>query len=262
MLKAIYSPMSGALAQEKVLDIIANNLANVNTVGFKGDSVTFKLLSPEPEKNYKTPLPPANYKVALDDVYPLHGNDIAYVGIAGVNRDEAQGPAIQTGNDADIMIEGEGMLAVNSPDGIRYTRSGQLNVSPNGMLVNPQGFPVLGEKGSISVGAGRFEINRRGEVYQNKQLIDRIQVYGFDDAMHLERAGNNLYHYNGPDDGKSVLKDPSVAQGFLEGSNVNAIKNLTSMIIAHRSYEAYQKAVSNYDKIMEISNNQLGAVRA
>ncbi|MCX6124867.1 MAG: flagellar basal-body rod protein FlgF [Proteobacteria bacterium] len=262
MLKAIYTPMSGALAQEKVLEIIANNLANVNTVGFKGDSVSFKLLEPEPEKNYKSPLPPANYKIPLDDVYPLHGNDIAYVGVAGIHRDESQGPAIQTSNDTDIMIQGEGHLAVNTQEGMRYTRSGQLSLGPNGALVTPAGHPVMGEKGAITLQSGKFEINHRGEIYQNNQMVDRLQLYSFSDTASMERAGMNLWHYSGPDEGRMAVKDPSVMQGFLEGSNVNAIKNLTSMIIAHRSYEAYQKAVSNYDKMMEISNNQLGAVRA
>lgn len=262
MLKALYTPMSGALAQEKVLEIIANNLANVNTVGFKGDSVTFKLLEPEPEKNYKSPLPPANYKINMDDVYPLKGNDIAYVGIAGINRDGAQGPAIQTDNDTDIMIQGEGMLAVNTTEGLRYTRSGQLSIGVNGALMTPGGHPVMGEKGVISLQAGKFEINRRGEIYQNSQLVDRLQLYTFEDTQSLERSGMNLWHYSGPDEDRATVKDPSVQQGYLEGSNVNAIKNLTSMIIAHRSYEAYQKAVSNFDKMMEISNNQLGTVRA
>jgi flagellar basal-body rod protein FlgG len=262
MLKAIYSPMSGALAQEKALEIISNNLANANTVGFKGDNVTFKLLNPEPEKNYKSPLPPANYKVSLDEVMPLHGNDIAYVGIAGIHRDESQGPAMQTGNPTDLMIEGEGMLAVNTQDGTRYTRSGQLSVSPDGVLMTPAGHPVLGEKGVIAVKAGKFEVNRLGEVYQNNQLLDRIPVYKFNDTEQLERSGMNLWFYGGPENGRSVNRDAGIAQGALEGSNVNAMKNLTSMIIAHRSYEAYQKAISNYDKIMDISNNQLGAVRA
>ena len=262
MLKAIYSPMSGALAQEKVLEIISNNLANANTVGFKGDNLTFKLLNPEPEKNYKTPLPPANYKVDLKDIAPLHGNDIAYVGVADVVRDVSQGPVVQTGNATDLMIEGEGMFAVNTQDGIRYTRSGQLSISPDGVLMTPTGNPVLGEKGIITVKAGKFEVNRLGEVYQNNQFVDRIPVHKFEDQAQLERSGSNLFYYGGPASGKKVNKDAMVSQGSLEGSNVNAMKNLTSMIIAHRSYEAYQKAIGNYDKMMEISNNQLGAVRA
>ena len=262
MLKAIYSPMSGALAQEKVLEIISNNLANANTVGFKGDNVTFKLLNPEPEKNYKSPLPPANYKVDLQQVAPLHGNDIAYVGVAGINRDESQGPVMQTGNPTDLMIEGEGMFAVQTPEGLRYTRSGQLSVSPDGVLMTPSGHPVIGEKGAVTIKTGKFEVNRLGEVYQNDQLVDRIPVYKFEDASQLERAGMNLWFYGGPETGRLVNSDASISQGSLEGSNVNAMKNLTAMIIAHRSYEAYQKAISNYDKMMDISNNQLGAVRA
>ena len=260
MLKAIYSPMSGAIAQERVLDIIANNLANMNTVGFKGDAVTFKLLEPEPEKNYKSLLPPANFKVSLEDVTPLHGNDIAYVGIAGIDRDNTQGPALQTGNDTDIMIEGEGLLAVNTQDGGRYTRSGHLAVSPDGVLMTAEGHPVIGEKGAIQLKGGKFEINHRGEVYQNSQLVDRLQLHKFNDESSLERAGVNLWHYGGPDQLKEVVREPRMTQGFLEGSNVNAIKNLTSMIIAHRSYESYQKAISNYDKMMDISNNQLGTI--
>jgi flagellar basal-body rod protein FlgG len=254
--------MSGALAQEKALEIIANNLANANTVGFKGDNITFKLLNPEPEKNYKSPLPPANYKVDLNKLMPLHGNDIAYVGVAGIHRDESQGPAIQTGNPTDIMIEGEGMFAVHTQDGMRYTRSGQLSLSPEGVLMTPTGHPVLGEKGVISVKSGQFEVNRLGEVYQNNQLIDRIPVYKFNDPNQLERSGTNLWFYGGPESGRVANRDASITQGALEGSNVNAMKNLTSMIIAHRSYEAYQKTISNYDKIMDISNNQLGVVRA
>lgn len=262
MLKAIYSPMSGALAQEKVLEIIANNLANANTVGFKGDTVTFKLLTPEPEKNYQSPLPPANYKVDLNSIAPLKGNDIAYVGVAGIERDESQGPAVQTGNPTDLMIEGDGMFEVNTPEGVRYTRSGQLSISPDGVLMTPAGHPVLGEKGMIALQAGKFEVNRLGEVYQNDQLIDRIPVYKFDDQSQLERSGMNLWFYGGPEEGKNVNPQALISQGALEGSNVNAMKNLTSMIIAHRSYEAYQKAISNYDKMMDISNNQLGVVRA
>ena len=129
MLKNIYSPLSGAIAQERVLETIANNMANMNTVGFKGDRVSFTLLEAEPEKNYNSPLPPANYKVDVEQLMNIRGNEMAYVGIADVMRDETQGPAIATGNPTDIMIEGEGLLGVNTPDGMRYTRNGSLSVS-------------------------------------------------------------------------------------------------------------------------------------
>jgi flagellar basal-body rod protein FlgG len=261
-MKAIYTPMSGALAQERVLEIIANNLANANTTGFKGDQVTFKLLEPEPNKHYKSPLPPANYKVSLDDVMPTRGNELAYVGVAGVERDTSQGPAIQTGNPLDIMIEGEGMLAVNTKDGLRYTRAGHLSLNGDGILVTERGDPILGDKGVISLKSSALEINRRGEIYQNGQLIDKLQIYKFKSDKDLERVGDNSYFFGGPAEAREQVKDPSVSQGYLEGSNVNAIKNITSMIIAHRSYEAYQKTVQNYDRMMDRSSNELGQVRA
>lgn len=262
MVKSIYTPMSGALAQERVLELIANNLANANTVGFKGDRVTFTLLEPEPEKHYRDPLPPANFKVGVEQLMNLRGNEIAYVGVADVVRDGAQGPAIDTKNPTDLMIEGDGMLGVHTPDGIRYTRNGSLGLTRDGVLVSKEGHPVLGEKGDIVVRAGAFSVNDKGEVWQDGQMIDRLQLYVFDDEAGLERAGLNLFHYGGPEEGRRVVANPQVRQGFLEGSNVNAIKNLTDMIIAHRSYEAYQKAVSNYDQIMQKSSNSIGDVRA
>jgi flagellar basal-body rod protein FlgF len=261
MTKSIYTPLSGAIAQERVLEMIANNLANVNTVGFKGDRVSFTVLEPEPEKNYANPLPPANYKVSVEQMMHLKGNEISYVGVADQVRDQAQGAAIETKNPTDIMIEGSGMLGVNTPDGIRYTRNGSLAVSKDGLLVTKEGMPVLGEKGNIALGAATFQINDSGEVWQNNKMVDRIALYEFDDDTMLERAGTNLFFYGGPDEARQQVKFANVRQGYLEGSNVNAIKNITDMIIAHRSYEAYQKAVKNYDSMMEKSSNTIGEVR-
>lgn len=262
MLNAIYTPVAAANAQERALEIIANNMANLSTAGFKGDRITFKTLATEPEKNYRDPLPPANYKVSMEQLMNLHGNEILNVGISGVTRDVAQGPAISTQNPTDLMIEGEGMLGVMTPDGLRYQRSGNLAVGSDGVLQTKEGYPVLGEKGDIVVRGSDFTINDSGEVWQKGQLVDRINLYAFDDDQTLERTGNNLYLYGGEPEGRKLIANPAMRQGFLEGSNVNAIKSLTDMIVAHRSYEAYQKAVSNYDKIMEKSSNSIGEVRA
>ena len=262
MLKSIYTPMSGALAQERVLEVIANNLANVNTVGFKGDRVTFALQDAEPEKNYQSPIPTANYKVDVADLLHLKGNDITYAGVAEVKRDESQGSAMQTGNPLDVMIEGQGMLQVQTPDGTRFTRNGSLSLSSDGILMTRGGHPVMGDKGDILVRGGAFEINSSGEVWQDGNMIDRIKLVTFDESAELERTGGNLFFHGGEESGQRPVVDPQMKQGWLEGSNVNAIKNLTSMIVAHRSYEAYQKAISNYDRIMEKSSNAIGDVRA
>ncbi|SME87851.1 flagellar hook-basal body protein [Pseudobacteriovorax antillogorgiicola] len=262
MLKNIYTPLAGAIAQERALETLSNNLANVNTVGFKGDNVTFTLQDPEPFKNYPTPLPPANFKVDLNKVGPLKGNDLSYVGIAGIETDFTQGPAINTHNKLDLMIEGQGMFSVQTNEGIRFQRAGDLTLNQEGALASKAGDPILGEKGVVYLRSNQFHVNRLGEVYQDGEFIDRIQIYQFKSPEALERVGNNYYFYGGPADDVSQSETATLKQGFLEGSNVNPIKNLTALIVSHRSYEAYQKAVSNYDQMMDKTSNSLGEVRA
>lgn len=262
MLKNIYTPLAGAISQERALEAIANNLANVNTVGFKGDAVTFTLQEPEPYKNYPDPLPPANFKEDIESVFPLHGNDISYVGIAAMERDFSQGSAIQTRNPYDFMLEGEGFFRIQTAQGLRYQRAGDFTVSAEGVLVTKAGDPVQGDKGAIVVRGTDFSVNAQGEVYQDGQMIDRLKIVSFSNPKELERVGNNYYHFGGREEDIAMPTRTRIQQGSLEASNVNAIKNLTSMIIAHRSYEAYQKAVSNYDQMMEKSSNAIGDVRA
>ena len=262
MLKSIYTPLSGALAQEKVLDIIANNLANVNTVGFKEEKVAFKVLNPEPEKNYKNPLPPANYKVDMEHLHPLRGNEIDYVEVSGVYRDDNQGPAINTGNNFDVMIEGDGYFQLNTNEGLRFTRNGSFSLNQDGALTDKFGNPVLGENGVVFVKKTGFEINAKGDIIQDGKIIDSLKLVKFKDPTLLEKVGTNHYYHSGPEEFISDIESPNMKQGFLEGSNVNPIKNLTTMILAHRSYEAYQKAIKNVDNMMEKSSNTIGAVRA
>lgn len=262
MLKSVYTPLSGAIAQERVLEIIANNLANATTVGFKGENVSFKLLDPEPEKHYIDPLPPANYKIPFEEILPLRGNEVSYVGVSGVSRDLSQGSPIETKNSLDFMIEGEGYFAVNTKEGVRYTRNGSFTLSQDGALVDKSGSPILGEKGNIFLNGSQIKVNGIGEVYQDGELVDRIAITKIKNSKQMEKVGMNYFLHTGLEGDIEIDKFPVVRQGYLEGSNVNAIKNLTDMIIAHRSYEAYQQAIKNYDSMMEKSNNTIGEVRA
>lgn len=260
MLKSIYTPASGALAVEKTMEVVANNLANLNTMGFKGDSVTFKKMLAEPEKFYQTPFPPAEFKTDLSEVMPLKGNEIAYVGVDSIHRDFSQGPQIVTNNQLDFSVEGRGFFTVNTPEGLRYTRAGDLSVNPEGALVTKAGHPVLGENGSIFVRGSKVSVSMTGDVSVDGKFTDRLVLHQFERPETLERVGNNYYFHPGPADEVVKVKTPLIHQGSLEGSNVNAIKNLTDMILAHRSYEAYGKAIKNYDSMMERSSNQLGQV--
>ena len=261
MLHNLYTPLSGALASEKVLDILANNLANTQTVGFKGEGITFKLLTPEPERQYKEPGPPAHFKVDFEEVLPLRGNEMAYVGVSGLSTDMTQGSPIETRNPLDLMIEGDGFFVVHTLEGERLTRAGTLTLSREGALVDKSGNPVLGTKGNIFLHGHKVEINPRGEIYQDGELVDRLRLVHVKDTSHLEKIGHNHFHYSGPEDGIVDQASPTLRQGFLESSNVNAIKNLTQLILAHRSFEAYQKAIQNYDSMLESSSSSLGEVR-
>ncbi len=260
MLNNIFTPLSGSLAQEKYLDIIANNLANINTVGFKEEEVGFKLLDPEPQ-TYVEPLPEDNYSISLDEVMPLKGNDMGYVGVSGVSRNDGQGSPIETRNPMDLMIDGEGYFSIHTANGTRFTRNGSFSVNADGALVDKFGNPVLGEGGNIFLSSSKVTINNHGEVYQNDELVDRILIHTVKEKQFLEKLGENYFLYNGPEDEISRIELPQVQQGFLESSNVNAVKNLTKMILAHRSFEAYQKAIKNYDSMMEKSHNTLASSR-
>ncbi|NRA43760.1 MAG: flagellar hook-basal body protein [Oligoflexales bacterium] len=261
MLKSIYTPLSGAVASERVLEIIANNLANVSTTGFKGEKVSFKLLEPEPYKSYRDPLPPANYKVPIEELMPFRGNEVAYVGVSGVSRDLTQGSPIATKNPFDVMIEGDGFFSVHTKEGIMYTRNGAFSLSEDGALVDKNGFPVLGEKGNIFLHGHNVNINHLGEVYQDGELVDTLLIKDFKNPANLEKVGMNHFFYDGLEEEVLNVDYPNVKQGFLESSNVNAIKNLTDMILAHRSFEAYQQAIKNYDSMMEKSHNTFGEVQ-
>lgn len=261
MQKSIYTPLSGAIAQERAMAIIANNLANVNTTSFKQERVTFKLLEPEPNKNYKEPLPSANYKIDFDKLMPLKGNEVSYVGISGVKRDFTRGAAISTENPLNIMIEKSGFFEVMTKDGVRFTRAGDFSRSPEGYLTTKSGDPVQGENGSIILGKETFEVNANGEVFQGSKLLDKIKIVDFVNTERLESVGRNYFVHTGPESDKTSVENPQLLQGFLEGSNVNPIENLTAMIMSHRSFEAYQKATSNYDRMMEKSSNTIGEVR-
>ena len=258
MLNNIYTSLSGAVAQEQAMDIIANNLANLNTVGFKGESVTFTLLNAEPQIDADQPLPPANYKISMNDLFPLRGNEISYVGISGIHKDLSQGSPIETKNPFDLMIEGDGFFSVNTPEGVRYTRNGAFSLNAEGALIDQMGNTILGEKGTIFLKDQKVEINRLGEIYQGETLLDRIQIIKFENSEQLQNVGKNYLFFDGDSNGISRIDMPTLKQGYLESSNVNAIKNLTQLILAHRSYEAYHKAIKNMDGMMDKSSNVIG----
>ncbi len=151
---------------------------------------------------------------------------------------------------------------LETAEGSRYSRDGSFKLSPQGYLVTANGANVQGEKGSIQLSSSQFQVNAQGEVFDQGRFVDRLLVFKFKATDELERVGKNEFFHNGPIENVEALKISQIKQGALEGSNVNAVESMTSMIMAHRSFEAYQRAIKNFDSMLDRSSNTIGEVRA
>lgn len=210
---------------ERQLDVVANNIANVNTAGFKSDQSLFEeyLRSGAHEDNFK----PADRRVS-------------YVQDRGTYRDFSQGPAEQTKNPLDVAITGNAFLVVQTAGGERYTRDGGLQMNSQGQLVTASGNPVLGTSGPIVFQPTDHDINVSpdGTVTvvegngRTDSLRGKLRLVSFADAQKLLKEGSNLYSGEGaaPD-----LKS-QVQQGYIEKSNVNGVAEMSRMIEITRAY--------------------------
>jgi flagellar basal-body rod protein FlgF len=261
MLKNIYGPLSAGIGQERVLDVLANNVANASTTGFKEQGVSFTALMSNPWQSYRNPNPPAPFKTDMSSVYPLHGNEMGYMAVSEIKTSFDQGSLARTANPLDCAIEGNGFFTIETAFGERYTRDGSFALTPDGTLVTRNGWTVAGQNGPITgLSESDLKINAKGEVFQGDLFVDRIRISAFQDRQLLERIGDNAFVHDGAPE-NLIPFDGQISQGFLEGSNVNPMRNMANLITAHRTYEALQKAVQAHDKTMEKGANEIGAVR-
>ena len=238
----IYKAASGAILQQMRLDVYTNNLANINTSGFKADLPVFKL---DPEETAAGTAPHAArlspYAVPLE-----HATDF-------------QSGAVQsTGNPLDVAITGPGFFEVQTPDGLQYTRNGHFTVNDNGMLSTTEGWPVMGEGGEIAIEGSRIEINAAGEIAVNGDAAGVLKVVDFADPAQLHKSGGTFFK---PQDTFAEALDPTayhITQGAVEGSNVNAIRTMTEIIETSRLFETYQKVIKAADETTAKTVSQVG----
>lgn len=229
--------LEGLRILERRMEVLSNDMANVDTVGFKKQRVTFE------EYLLSQPRDPA--RAAKGEV---------------VKTDFSQGTIHKTGNPLDLAIEGEGFFVVQTPAGKRYTRAGNFTLDARHQLVTQQGYPVLGGGAPIvledTTGKGIW-LSIDGRFYVDETDAGQIDVVTFEDPGRLEKAGANLYvptDYSGPE----MPVQSSVRQGYLEDSNVNPVEAMVGLIDLYRAYEAEQKAVQIMDQLDGRAANDVG----
>ena len=266
-LKGVYTALSGAIAQSTKLDTIANNIANVNTPGFKRDQQVFSEYITANEKD-PTTIPIPRDVAAIESFYDMRGGDKSYVHEKGTYTDFSQGSLKRTGGNLDLAIDGPGFFEVSSPNGIKYTRAGNFTLDGNGRLVTKEGYPVLKQADAGTPEAermiqftaqGNVSIGENGQVMQGEVTLGQLSLVNVSNPDSLTKVGNNLY---GPRPTFSPqinpIPTPALKQGFVETSNVNVVQEMTDMITTHRVFESTQKAISAYDNMSDKLVNVVG----
>jgi flagellar basal-body rod protein FlgF len=234
----LYVSTSGALSRLTELEILANNLANADTTGFKADQALFQAALEGALLNAKgLPAPGAP--------------GLSFAAPREVRTDHAGGSVWRTGRPLDVAIEGSGFFVVDTPAGVRYTRAGSFVVGSDGNLATPSGYQVLGDGGPIAVGDSPARILTRGEVVDEAgTVLGRLRLEEFDDPTLLRKEGEGLFRappmaVGFPSQGVSLL------EGALERSNVHPVRELASLIILQRAFDVSMQILKSDDAATE-----------
>ncbi len=259
MIRSLYTGTTGMNAQQLNIDVIANNLANVSTTGFKKSITDFQDLLYE---TIKTP----GSQTSPDTQNPT--GILVGMGVrpGSVTKVFTQGEFIQTQNPLDMAIQGEGFFQIEMPNGnTAYTRAGAFKLDGNGRIVNSNGYPMLPSI-TIPEGAQKITISDTGVVSAvlagdtNSTELGTIELATFINNAGLSSIGNNLFLETAAS-GTPTTGTPgdngigTLAQTFLEGSNVNIVQEMANMITAQRAYEINSKAITTSDEMMKTTNN-------
>jgi len=259
MRESMYSALFGAMSNEVRMDTIANNLANVNTTGFKKEAYAFHDTFQHFATDYLTddrqylrsesiwPRPYVQVRPRLSDQY----------------SDQSQGPTQVTGNPLDLSISGPGFFKVRTPDGDLMTRNGSFRRANDGTLVTEQGFEVLGGGGSIAIPetASKIQVDMNGRVSVDGTDVGTLDIVDVSDPKGLEKAGKNLFRIKKGSRAAEVPADgASVQQGSLEKSNVEVVSEMVNMMEAQRAFEINQKIMTTTDGMESLVINKVGQV--
>lgn len=259
MLRGLYTAWTGMSNEQKRLDVISNNMANSDTIGYKDERVSSQAFDQV-----------LAIKVR-DGSQAYHNQAIGHlslgVKVGEVYTDYSQGSVRETGNTFDLALSGKGFFTVNVTDKngdthTRYTRNGQFQLTKDGVLTDADGNRIQGQAGDIAINpsAKNVTISADGTITADGTVVDTLKIVDFEDYDYLKKYGDTMYE---PVDGATTIDaSTEVLQGYTEQSNVNVVKEMVDMITITRAYEANQKVIRSYDSMLDSAVNQVGRLNS
>jgi flagellar basal-body rod protein FlgG len=216
------------------LDTISHNLANADTVGYKREMAVMR--------------PFSTYFLEAGANTTRNGNP-------GITKatDFTIGVPRHTGNPLDLVIEGDGYFAVESPQGTLYTRQGNFALDAAGYLVTTDGYRVAGDGGAVRLTSDQPRIDKEGVIWEEGEMLGRLKLTRFSDSRELEKIGSGLFRAGAANPLPETAMGPGLRQGFVETSNVNGMNEMVDLIATMRQLESGQKVIQGYSEMLDLA---------
>ncbi|NLL73527.1 MAG: flagellar hook-basal body protein [Clostridiales bacterium] len=257
MVRGLYTAYTGMANEQKRLDVIANNLANAATVGYKEENVTNQAfdevltikIRDESEAYNNRPIGRMTPGVKLGESYTSY----------------TQGSLRSTEQPYNLALEGKGFFAISVTDragntDIKYTRNGLFTMTKDGHIVDTDGNHLMGESGELQIPTDSVDVvvDATGAIYADGNYVDTLLLADFEDYNYLVKSGDTMYETL---EGALIMPaTASVRQGYTEQSNVNVVSEMVDMISVTRAYEANQKVIQSIDQTLDLAANSIGKI--
>lgn len=228
MENASYIALSRQTALQRQMDVVANNMANANTPGYKGEQMLFR-----------------EYLTNTRSTERAMGGKVSFVQDVGLVRDTREGSLTKTDNAFDLALHGDGYFQIETQQGMRYTRNGHFRLDEGGMLVSSQGFAVMNDGNNpiiLAPNESNVTIAPDGTVSTENGVVGRVKVVKFSSEQELRKSGDGMFETT--QDPETVQR-PAIMQGMMEESNVQPVVEITKMTEILRQYQGVQKMIEN-----------------
>ncbi|KAA3661310.1 MAG: flagellar basal-body rod protein FlgF [Calditrichaeota bacterium] len=238
MIRGLFTSASSMMARRTEQEVVTNNLANLNTVGYKRDRIAFHNIL---------------------DAATMVNNYPNFLGIEYIETDYSGGQFKQTDNPLDFALEGDGFFVAEYGNRQFYTRNGHFKLSDEGALLTENGFQVMGQDGPIILPENDIVVNKDGTIQSDDAIVGKMLVVDFADPRTLDKAGYNLFSKPAEVQDPQII-DTTIKQGALEESNVNPLEEMVNLIMISRDYNENQKSIQTQDSTLQKAVNDLGRI--